>query len=46
MIRKEIEEVIKTGLNCYKYGFISRSGFDPNIDKKDLILIELTDLYE
>lgn len=45
MIRKEIEEVRKTGLECYKYGFVSKSGFEDGIDKKDLLLIELKDMY-
>lgn len=28
MIDEEIEQVRSTGLNCYAYGFFSRSGFD------------------
>ncbi len=44
-IRKEILQVQKTGLNCYKYGFISRSGFD--MEQEDgLELISLEQLYE
>ena len=43
-IREEIEQVNKTGLLCYKYGFISKSGFlceqSPN-----RILISLEELY-
>ena len=27
MMRDEIAQVRKTGLNCYKYGFFSKSGF-------------------
>ena len=44
-IRQEIMQVQKTGLNCYRYGFISRSGFavDP---EDDLELISLEQLYE
>ncbi len=44
MIDKEIEQVHKTGLNCYRYGFFSRSGFK-DITGKNLFLIELKDLY-
>ena len=45
MINEEIEQVKKTKLDCYKYGFVSKSGF--NCKKNDkLILIELDDLYK
>ena len=45
MIQKEIMQVQKTGLNCYRYGFISRSGFElePEVN---LELISLEQLYE
>ena len=44
-IRQEIMQVQKTGLNCYRYGFISRSGFD--VEPADnLELISLAQLYE
>ena len=47
MIEGEISQVQKTGLVCYKYGFISRSGFkNITVDKEKLILIELEDLFE
>ena len=45
MIRKEIMQVQKTGLNCYRYGFISRSGFDLE-PEDDMELISLEQLYE
>lgn len=45
MIRQEIMQVQKTGLNCYRYGFISRSGFDFE-PENDLKLISLKQLYE
>lgn len=45
MIRAEIEQVEKTGLCCYKYGFISRSGFDFPM-QENVILISLKSLYE
>ncbi len=44
-IREEIEQVRKTGLDCYKYGFVSKRGFEKGIDEKDWILLELKDLY-
>ena len=45
LIQQEIEQVQRTGLHCYKYGFISRSGFD--IDpRENLELITLKQLYE
>ena len=44
MINAEIEQVNNTGLACYKYGFISKSGFI--CEKTDnRILITLEDLY-
>ena len=45
IINKEIKQVEETGLNCYKYGFISRSGFKCK-QKDNLILIKLEDLYK
>ena len=44
-IRQEILQVQKTGLNCYRYGFISRSGFDAE-PADNLELISLMQLYE
>lgn len=44
MINEEIEQVRATGLECYKYVFFSRSGF--NCEKRDNVrLIELDKLY-
>lgn len=44
MINEEIEQVRATGLECYKYVFFSRSGF--NCEKRDNVrLIELDELY-
>lgn len=40
----EIEQVKATGLNCYKYVFISRSGFE-EITNDSIELIELKQLY-
>lgn len=44
MIDEEIEQVKNTGLNCYKYGFVSKSGFE-NVNNENLILYTLDDLY-
>jgi hypothetical protein len=44
-IRQEIMQVQKTGLKCYRYGFISRSGFDME-PEGDMELISLEQLYE
>ncbi len=44
MIKKEIEQVQATGLNCYKYVFFSRSGF--HCQKSDSVeFIELNELF-
>ena len=45
MIREEIQQVERTGLRCYRYGFISRSGFATAGDERT-ILIGLEELYE
>lgn len=45
VIEREIEQVKATGLECYKYAFISRSGFDcERLDNVCMISIE--DLYQ
>ena len=44
MIRDEIKQVNETGLYCYQYGFISRSGFDVK-PQPNLLLISLDELY-
>lgn len=45
MIQNEIRQVNQTGLDCYKYGFFSRSGFlcEP---EENQIFIELDELYQ
>ena len=43
-ISQEIMQVKKTGLDCYRFGFISRSGFDAE-PEEDLELISLEQLY-
>ncbi len=45
LISEEIEQVSNCGLQCYKYGFISRSGFADDIDMENLILIHIRELY-
>ena len=45
MIRKEIEQVKATNLNCYKYAFISRSGFHME-PEENMIFISLHELYQ
>lgn len=45
MIQEEIAQVDKTGLSCYKYGFISKSGFCCEA-ANDRILISLEELYQ
>lgn len=45
MIEKEIEQVSKTKLNCYKYVFISKSGFECK-ERDNVELINLEELYE
>lgn len=45
IINKEIEQVNNCGLSCYKYVFISKSGFDSK--KRDNVeFIDLIELYE
>lgn len=44
-IEKEIQQVKETGLNCYRYGFLSKSGFVKTPSDSNLILLTLEDLY-
>ncbi len=44
IIDEEIEQIKKTSLNCYKFGFFSKSGFDNNIDK-NIIKYNIDDLF-
>ncbi len=43
IVEEEIEQVKRTNLNCYKYGFVSKTGFKFNDD--NLILLTLADIY-
>ena len=44
MIKEEIFQVKQSGLACYKYGFISKSGFKCE-KEEDRVLITLDELY-
>ena len=44
MIHEQIKQVRATGLNCYKYGFFSRSGFQCE-PTDHMVFIHLDDLY-
>ena len=44
-VKEEIMQISKSGLECYKYGFISKSGFDCE-EADDRILISLSDIYK
>lgn len=45
MIEEEILQIKQTDLECYKYGFISKAGFDCELSE-DRILISLSELYK
>lgn len=45
VIAEEIAQVERTGLSCYRYGFISRSGFAA-IPSEHVELIDLSQLYK
>ena len=45
MIDEEISQVEATGLNCHRYGFCSRSGFDGVAASDEIELISLEDMY-
>ena len=45
IIYKELSQVRATGLDCYKYGFLSRSGFR-TAPEDNMIFIPLEDLYQ
>lgn len=45
MIEKEIEQVNQTSLECYKYGFFSKSGFESR-EQVNCIYYGLDDLYK
>lgn len=40
----EIQEVKECGIECNRFGFVSKSGFEETLD--DLVLITLDDLYK
>ncbi|MGN1343149.1 MAG: ATP-binding protein [Traorella sp.] len=45
MIEQEINQVEKTGMNCYKYGFFSKNGFE-EMNTNEYLLYNLDDLYK
>ena len=45
MLQKEISQIKQTGLNCYKYGFFSKTGFE-DTNESNLILYTLDDLFK
>lgn len=45
LINKEIEQVQQSPINAYRYGFISRAGYQKIEPREELILITLEDLY-
>ena len=45
VVRNEIRQVEQTGLECYKYGFFSKSGLACE-EEENRILIELKELYK
>ncbi len=47
MMQTEIEQVNATGLYCYRYGFFSRSGFEPPKQaREDIRMYDLKELFE
>ena len=44
VVEAEIRQVRETGLDCYRYGFFSRAGFD-DAARADVVLYDLKDLY-
>ena len=44
-MEKEIQQVNMTGLYCYRYGFFSKSGYDEDISRSDVVKYTLDDLY-
>ena len=45
VIQNEINQVIATGLECYKYGFFLKSDVEDDIDK-NIVIYKLDQLYE
>ncbi|MGN0948720.1 MAG: ATP-binding protein [Megasphaera sp.] len=45
MLETEIRQVRQTGMDCYRYGFFSRAGYDLKKTRTDVVLYTLDDLY-
>lgn len=43
-VQREIKQVEETGINCYKYGFVSKSGFD--FTSEEHLLLDIEDIYK
>ena len=44
MIAEELAQVEKTGMNCTRYGFFSKSGFEAE-EKENIMLVDISQLY-
>lgn len=45
LMAHEIEQVKRSPLEAYRYGFVSRSGFDEKPVRDALVLIEIDEMY-
>lgn len=45
MVEQEIQQVKQTNLNCYKFGFFSKSGFEEDVNKT-MFLYDLDDIFQ
>ena len=46
VIHEEEYQILNSGLNVYKLGFISKSGFDEGVEKDKYNLFTLDDFYK
>ena len=46
VVREEEHQILNSGLNVYKLGFISKSGFDEGLEKDKYNLFALDDFYK
>ena len=46
VVREEEHQILNSGLNVYKLGFISKSGFDEGVEKDKYNLFALDDFYK
>lgn len=45
VVDEEIKQVQDTGLQCYRYGFFSKSGFEEGLDS-EIVTIGLDEVYQ